>query len=103
MDTVIYQDWVLTSNISSPFQFKMRNKRRRTRRRNSDNTGIMNDIHNVGIVIQRERISRYWTLQVLSRKTGVSVDDLSQYERGVILPCTSILEKLTKVFNTDMK
>ena len=94
---MLFQEWDLTTNIAAPFQYRARSHKLKK---------VAAHVHkqpSVGRVIQRERMSRYWTLEVLSNKTGISVANLKTYESDCLVPCASVLEALTKVFNVDIK
>jgi hypothetical protein len=55
----------------------------------------------VGEVIQRERMSRYWTLKQLAMALDVDVQEIRSYENGVKIPCAFILNQLKEIFKIN--
>ena len=90
MTHAIYQEWSFTNTQSPAVTIKQRNERKSM------------SVETIGIIIQRERISRYWSVDMLSEASDIPAEDIVKYEQGVLIPCKTELQKLTAIFKKTL-
>lgn len=84
----VYQDWSVVES---------------THVKNGANTPTMLSDNRVSMSIQRQRISRMWTISSLSKRTDIPAEDLVAYENGRLIPGPSVIALLQHVFMADLK
>lgn len=56
----------------------------------------------LGELLHDIRIENNFSIEELSEKTGISIDDLKKYESSLQIPDYSILKKITNTLNIDL-
>ena len=59
-------------------------------------------IEEIGKIIKEERLKKKWTQEQLSKQIGITGKQVSNYEKGVLLPPIDILLKLCDIFECEL-
>jgi transcriptional regulator with XRE-family HTH domain len=62
---------------------------------------MMDEVQNIGIIIQRQRNRLGLTLRNIAEKSGVSISNLSRIEKANHYPSVEILRKIAKPLDFD--